>query len=76
MWKSDLLIFQTISVSKGAERESREAMYLPPRPSTQSVTTSESEITTGRMARLCGAIGAITKLADPGVMIGPPTLND
>ena len=33
-------------------------------------------LTDSEFVRLCGAMGVTTKLAEPGVRIGPPTLNE
>ena len=46
------------------------------RACTCSVMTLESGITTGRMVRLCGARGEMTRQAHDGATTGPPALSE
>ena len=55
--------------------ESNDKRWCSSRPETVKEIVAESGKTRGRIFKLCGAIGVITRLGVEGKTIGPPLLK-
>ena len=58
------------------DRESKEIKNLSDLPSISKLISLSSETMIGRTFRLCGLTGVMTKFLAPGVIKGPPQLNE
>ena len=67
----------TIEEPKGRliNLESRDNKWCSSLPETDKEIVAESGKTSGRIFKLCGAIGVMTKLGVEGNTIGPPLLR-
>src|SRR5690606_32410743 len=71
-----LVILMRADVGIVSVFESQDSKKCSLRLSTSRSSSKSLEITTGRTLRLCGDTGVITKLPLPGIMMGPPQLNE
>lgn len=76
MKKGAFFIFNFVVEDRVTLCESQLKMYFPVRLSISRFSSKSEEMTIGLTLRLWGDMGVTTKLPLPGIIIGPPQLNE